>query len=77
MNINIEAIKNEIERLKNLTAEEYCKEEVEKIYANFEALRAEEVKELETSLAVAERFEIKLEATNDVEEEQTDNQETE
>lgn len=59
--VDIEKIKLEIEKLKALTAEEYCADAVAKIYADFEASREEKVKELETALVIFEQYQIKAE----------------
>lgn len=59
--VDIEKIKLEIEKLKALTAEEYCADAVAKIYADFEASREEKVKELETALVIFEQYKVKEE----------------
>ena len=56
--VDVEKIKSDIEALKTLNAEEYCKEEVAKIYADFEASREQKVKELETSLVIFEKYQV-------------------
>lgn len=63
--VDIEKIKLEIEKLKALTAEEYCADAVAKIYADFEASREEKVKELETALVIFEQYQIKAESVNE------------
>lgn len=66
--VDLQKIKLDIEALKSLTAEEYCKEEVAKIYADFEASRASKVHDLETSLEIFAKYQI-------VEEEPSSNEE--
>lgn len=56
--VDVEKIKSDIEALKTLNAEEYCKEDVAKIYADFEASREQKVKELETSLVIFEKYQV-------------------
>ena len=56
--VDIEKIKLDIEELKNLSAEEYCKEQVEQIYADFEASREKKIAELETSLEIFEKYQV-------------------
>lgn len=56
--VDIEKIKSDIEQLRNLSAVEYCKEDVEKIYADFEASREKKIAELETSLQIFEKYQI-------------------
>ena len=70
--VDVEKIKSDIEALKTLNAEEYCKEEVAKIYADFEASREQKVKELETSLVIFEKYQVVEENPVDVAE-NTDN----
>lgn len=69
--VDIEKIKLEIEKLKALTAEEYCADTVAKIYADFEASREEKVKELETALTIFAQYEIKEEPVEAVAELET------
>ena len=56
--VDIERIKAEIEALKSQKAEEYCKEQVEKLYADFEENRANEVSALEKSLEIFAKYQI-------------------
>lgn len=56
--VDLEKIRLDIEALKNLTAEEYCKEDVAKIYAEFEASRATKVRDLETSLEIFAKYQV-------------------
>lgn len=56
--VDIEKIKAEIEALKNLKAEEYCAEEVARIYAEFEASREEKIHDLEKALEIFDKFQI-------------------
>lgn len=58
MKIDVEKIKAEIERLKTLKAEEYCKDAIEKLLADFEQSREHEIEKLETTLAICEKFEV-------------------
>lgn len=64
--VDVEKIKSDIEALKTLNAEEYCKEDVAKIYADFEASREQKVKELETSLVIFEKYQVVEDNTIDV-----------
>ena len=66
--VDIERIKAEIEALKNLKAEEYCKEQVEKLYADFEANRANQIDAFEKSLEIFEKYQIIEEEKEDTEE---------
>ena len=66
--VDLEKIKLDIEALKNLTAEEYCKEEVAKIYADFEASRASKVHDLETSLEIFAKYQVVEEQPAETEE---------
>lgn len=56
--VDLEKIKLDIEALKSLTAEEYCKDEVAKIYADFEASRTSKVHDLETSLEIFAKYQV-------------------
>lgn len=56
--VDIEKIKEQIETLKGLSAEEYCAEAVAKIYADFEHSRVEEIAKLETALSVFESYQV-------------------
>lgn len=56
--VDLEKIKIEIEALKNLDAEEYCKEAVAKIYADFEATREAEIAKLENALEIFDKYQI-------------------
>lgn len=67
--VDLEKIRLDIEALKNLTAEEYCKEDVAKIYADFEASRASKVHDLETSLEIFAKYQV-VEQTEEVDEQQ-------
>lgn len=64
--VDIEKIKSDITNLELLTAEEYCKEAVEKIYADFEESRAKKIEELRTSLEIFDKYQI-VEETEEVE----------
>ena len=67
--VDIEKIKAEIEALKNLDAVEYCKEQVEKLYADFEASRESEIAKLESALAVFEKYQVEETEEEEQEEE--------
>lgn len=56
--VDLEKIKIEIEALKNLNAEEYCKDAVAKIYADFEATRETEIAKLENALEIFDKYQI-------------------
>lgn len=56
--VDLEKIKIEIEALKNLNAEEYCKEAVAKVYADFEANREIEIAKLENALEIFDKYQI-------------------
>lgn len=56
--VDLEKIKIEIEALKNLNAEEYCKDAVAKIYADFEATREAEIAKLENALEIFDKYQI-------------------
>lgn len=56
--VDLNKIQNDIEALKSLSAEEYCAEEVRKIYADFEASRAKKIEELEVALRIYEAYKI-------------------
>lgn len=56
--VDIERIKSDIADLEILTAEEYCRPQVEMIYAEFEDNRARKISELRTSLEVFERYQV-------------------
>jgi hypothetical protein len=59
--VDIEKIKSDIADLEILTAEEYCRPQVEAIYAEFEESRERQVSELRTSLEVFERYQVPAE----------------
>lgn len=65
--VDLEKIRLDIEALKSLTAEEYCKEEVAKIYADFESSRASKVHDLEISLEIFEKYQIVEETSAETE----------
>lgn len=56
--VDLEKIKIEIEALKNLKAEEYCKDAVAKVYADFEANREIEIAKLENALEIFDKYQI-------------------
>jgi hypothetical protein len=65
--VDIERIKSDIADLEILTAEEYCRPQVEAIYAEFEESRARQISELRTSLEVFERYRCEKEETEETE----------
>lgn len=56
--VDIERIKAEIEALRNLNAEEYCREAVAKIYAEFETSREEKIAKLENALEIYAEYQV-------------------
>ena len=56
--VDVEKIKQEIEALKNLDAEDYCKEAVAKIYEEFEKNRSSNIRDLEKALEIFEKYQI-------------------
>ena len=67
--VDLKKIEADIEALKTLNAEEYCKEEVAKIYADFEASREAKIQKLENALAVYSEYDIVEPSTEEVIEE--------
>ena len=67
--VNIEQIKADIEALKTLTAEEYCKPQVETLYAEFEASREKKIAELESALDIFNKYQVEDEVEQEVAEE--------
>lgn len=57
MVIDVERIKADIEALKNLTAEEYCREKVQLLYQEFEASRQNKIADLTKTLEVVQQYE--------------------
>lgn len=70
--VDIQKIKEDIEALKNLNAQEYCKEQVEKLYAEFEANKESQIAELEKSLEIYEKYQIKEEFEEEQIEQETE-----
>lgn len=56
--VDLEKIKKDIEDLQNLNAEEYCKPQVEQLYADFEKSREQKIAELENALVIFEQYQI-------------------
>lgn len=56
--VDIEKIKEEIEALKVLNAQEYCAEQVAKIYADFEASREAKIHDFEMALEIFEQYQV-------------------
>ena len=67
--VDIEKIKTDIVELELLTAEEYCRPQVEMLYAEFEASRQRQITELKTSLDIFERYQKVEEEKEEVESE--------
>ena len=67
--VDFEKIKADIEALKEMTAEEYCKDAVAKIYADFEASKEKKIADLETALEVYEKYQVVEEEAEPVTEE--------
>lgn len=67
--VDFEKIKADIEALKEMTAEEYCKDAVAKIYADFEASKEKKIADLETALKVYEKYQVVEEEAEPVTEE--------
>ena len=65
--VDIEKIKSDIANLEILSAEEYCRPQVEMIYAEFEDSRARQIAELRTSLDIFERYQVVEEVNEEVE----------
>lgn len=64
--VDVEKIRAEIEALKGLSAEEYCRDAVAKLYADFEASRSSEINKLETALAIFDKYQIVEEVKEEV-----------
>lgn len=64
--VDIAKIEMDIANLEMLTAEEYCRPQVEMLYAEFEDSRARQISELRTSLEVFKRYQV-VENENEVE----------
>lgn len=62
--VDVEKIKLEIERLKALSAEEYCADTVAKIYADFEASRSAKIRDLEVALEIFDTYQVVEEVEN-------------
>ena len=56
--VDIEKINAEIERLRNLNADEYLAETFAKLRNEFEASREEKIAELEKALAIFEQYQV-------------------
>jgi len=56
--VDVEKIKADIDALKELTAEEYCKDEVARIYADFEASKEKKIADLEIALEVYDKYKV-------------------
>lgn len=58
--VDIAKIQADIEALKNLNAEDYCKVQIEQIYADFEASRAKQISDLEKALEIFSAYQVVL-----------------
>ena len=58
MVVDVDKIYAEIEALKTLNAEEFCADEVAKLYADFEASRDTKIADLEKVLDIIAKFEV-------------------
>lgn len=56
--VDIKRIEMEIEALKNLSAEQYCAEEIAKIIADFEASREKKINELQRALEIFAEYQV-------------------
>lgn len=65
--VDIEKIEQDILQLELLTAEEYCRPQVEMLYAEFEENRANQIKDLRTSLEIFRKYQVVEEPTEEVE----------
>lgn len=66
--VDIEKIEQDILQLELLTAEEYCRPQVEMLYAEFEENRANQIKDLKTSLEIFRKYQVvEEEVTEEVE----------
>ena len=62
--VDIEKIEQDILQLELLTAEEYCRPQVEMLYAEFEESRANQIRDLKTSLDVFRKYQVVEDATS-------------
>lgn len=65
MVVDVDKIYAEIEALKTLNAEEFCADEVAKLYADFEASRDTKIADLEKVLELIAKFEVIEDASAD------------
>lgn len=65
--VDIEKIEQDILQLELLTAEEYCRPQVEMLYAEFEENRANQIKDLKTSLEIFRKYQVVEEPTEEAE----------
>lgn len=65
--VDIEKIEQDILQLELLTAEEYCRPQVEMLYTAFEEDRANQIKDLKTSLEIFRKYQVVEEPTEEVE----------
>lgn len=68
MEIDIERIEAEIERLKTLNADEYLAEKFAELKEEFEKTRAEKIAKLEEALSIFEEYQVVEEEEDDEEE---------
>lgn len=74
MEIDIERIEAEIERLKTLNADEYLAEKFAELKEEFEQTRAEKIAKLEEALSIFEEYQVVEDEEEDDEEEEEDAQ---
>lgn len=58
MEINIEQVKAEIERLRTLNADEYLADKIAELKAEFEAKREQNIADLERFLELCDEYEV-------------------
>ena len=62
MEINVEQVKAEIERLRTLNADEYLADKIAELKAEFEAKREQNIADLERFLELCDEYEVVEEA---------------
>lgn len=75
MEINIEQVKAEIERLRTLNADEYLADKIAELKAEFEAKREQNIADLERFLELCDEYEVVEEAEDETEEAEDNGQE--
>ena len=76
MEINIEQVKAEIERLRTLNADEYLADKIAELKAEFEAKREQNIADLERFLELCDEYEVVEEAEDETEEAEDNGQES-